>query len=97
MLLSHKKEQNSAICRDVDGTKDGHTEWGKSEKEKLIKCGLYVESREWWSWTYLQSRNRVTGIENKRRVTKWRRKGWDELEDWDWHICTIDTMYKIAS
>ena len=23
-------------------------------------------------------------------------KGVDELGDWDWHIYTIDTMYKIA-
>ena len=21
--------------------------------------------------------------------------GWEELGDWDWHINTIDTMYKI--
>ena len=23
------------------------------------------------------------------------KRGWDELGDWDWHIYTIDTMYKI--
>ena len=22
---------------------------------------------------------------------------WDELGDWDWHIYTIDTMYKIGN
>ena len=26
ILLSHKKEQNSAICRDVDGSRDCYTE-----------------------------------------------------------------------
>ena len=26
ILLSHKKEQNCAICRDVDGARDCHTE-----------------------------------------------------------------------
>ena len=26
ILLSHKKEQNSAICKDMDGPRDGHTE-----------------------------------------------------------------------
>ena len=25
------------------------------------------------------------------------KKGWDELGDWDWHIYTIDTMYKILN
>ena len=29
--------------------------------------------------------------------TKGGRGGWDELGDWDWHICTIDTMYKIGN
>ena len=32
--LSHKKEQNSVICRDVDWSRDCHTEWSKSEEEK---------------------------------------------------------------
>ena len=27
--------------------------------------------------------------------TKGEREGRDELEDWDWHIYTTNTMYKI--
>ena len=34
MLLNHEKGQNWVICRDVDGPRDGHTEWSKSKKEK---------------------------------------------------------------
>ena len=33
MVLSHKKEWNWAICRDVDGPRDCHTEWSKSERK----------------------------------------------------------------
>ena len=40
VLLSHKKEWNWVICRDVDGPRDCHTEWSKSEREK--QCILYV-------------------------------------------------------
>ena len=36
ILLSHKKERNWVICRDVDGSRDCHTEWSKSEREKQI-------------------------------------------------------------
>ena len=36
ILLSHKKERNSAICRDVDGPRGWCTEWSKSEREKQI-------------------------------------------------------------
>ena len=34
ILLSHKKEWNNAICRNMDG--DYHTKWSKSDREKQI-------------------------------------------------------------
>ena len=34
ILLSHKKEQNKAICSNMDGPKDYHTKWSKSDKDK---------------------------------------------------------------
>ena len=36
ILLSHKKEQNWVICRDVDGHRECHKERSKSEREKQI-------------------------------------------------------------
>ena len=51
ILLSHKREWNCVICRDVDGPGDGHLEWSKSEREKqvsyiniyMIYVGIYME------------------------------------------------------
>lgn len=45
ILLSHRKEKNSAICRDVDRSRDCHTEWSKKERKKnkyiiLLICGI---------------------------------------------------------
>ena len=44
IVLSHKKEQNSAICRDMNRPRDCHTEWSKSERETystiLLICGI---------------------------------------------------------
>ena len=73
ILLSHKKEQNWVICRDVDGPRDCHTEWNKSEREKQISyINAYMwELEEWHRWTGLQGRNRDTDVENKRMDTKW--------------------------
>ena len=48
---------------------------------------------KWYRWTILQSRNRVTDVENKLMVTKGA-GGWDKWGNWDWHIYT--TMYKIT-
>ena len=96
ILLSHKKEWNWVICRDVNGPRDCHTEESKSEGEKQI---LYINACMWnlekrYRWTGLQGKNRDTDVENKRIDTKVGKVGWgDELGDWDWHIYT--NMYKI--
>ena len=79
----------------MDGPRDCHTEWSKSEREKQI---LYINAcmwnlEKWYRCYYLQSRNRDTDIENKHGYQGGR--GWKEKGDWDWHIYTIDTMYKI--
>ena len=44
ILLSHKKKWKNAICSNVDGPRNCHTEWSKSEKDKypvvLFICGI---------------------------------------------------------
>ena len=34
ILLSTKNEQNNAICPNMDGTRDSHTELSQKEKDK---------------------------------------------------------------
>ena len=72
ILLSHKKERNWAICWDVDGSRDCHTEWSKSEREKQISyINAYMWNLEkWYRWTGLQGRNWDTDVENKHMDTK---------------------------
>ena len=36
MLLSHKIEQDNAICSNMDGTRESHTELSKSKRERQI-------------------------------------------------------------
>ena len=40
ILLSHKKEWNNAICSNMDGPKDYHTKWSKTEKDKYYMISL---------------------------------------------------------
>ena len=43
----NKQTQNCAICRDMDGPRNCHTEWSQKEKNKYhILIYIYVESRE---------------------------------------------------
>ena len=39
MLVSHKKI-NNAICSNMDGLRDHHTEWSKSEGERQVSCDI---------------------------------------------------------
>ena len=97
VLLNHKKERNWVIRSDVDGPRDCHTEWSKSEIEKQISyINIYMWNLEkWYKWTGLQGRNRDTDVENKCMDNKGGKPwgGGDELGDWDWHVYT--NMYKI--
>ena len=77
---TYKKEQNWVICRDVDGPREGHIDWSKSEKEKQISC---INTCMWnlekqYRQSYLQSRNRDTNTEDKYMDTKFPRLGGGE-------------------
>ena len=69
ILLRHKKERNYAICNNMDGCRDYHTKWGKSEKDKYHTISLYVESKK-NNRDELIYRNRLIDIENKLMVNE---------------------------
>ena len=77
-LLSHKKEWNWVICRDLDGPRDCHTEWSKPEREKQMS---YINAYMWnlekcYRWTRgLQGRNREIDVDNQCVDTKGRKGG----------------------
>ena len=78
ILSSHKKEWNNAICSNMDGPRDYHSEWSKSDRERQISYDhTYVWNlKKKWYKLALQNRNRFTDTENKLLVTKWgRRRG----------------------
>ena len=49
------------------------------EKDKYHGITYLWNLKTWYKWTYLQNRNRLTGIETKFMVTKDGRAGKDEL------------------
>ena len=73
-----KTEWNNAICSNMDGPGDYHTEWSKSDRERQISYDIaymWNLKKIRHKWTYLQNRNRPTDIENKFIVTKEERWG----------------------
>ena len=68
ILLSYKKERNNAICNNMDGPRDDHTKWSKSDRERQIShdiTHMLNLTKKWYKWTYLQNRIRLTDFENK--------------------------------
>ena len=69
--LAIKKEQNNSICSNMDGPRDCHTEWSKSDRERQISYAIaYIWNiKKGYKWTYLQNNNRVTDVKYKLMVT----------------------------
>ena len=78
VLISHKKEWNNAICSNMDGPRDYHIKWNKTDWERKILYNItyMLNLKKWHKWTYLQNRNRLTDIENKPMVTKGDSERW---------------------
>ena len=56
-----KKEQSNAICSNMDGTRDSHPEWNKSErKANTIWYHLYLESNTQHKGTFSKKRKSWT-------------------------------------
>ena len=87
ILLSHKKEWNNAFCSNMDGPRDYHIKWSKSDREGQISYDItYMWNLKRYKWTYLQNRNRLTDTENKLMITKVDSgggAGGDRLGVWD--------------
>ena len=67
ILLSHKKEHIWVSSSEVSERRACYTEWRMSERVKQLS---YINAHilnlgKWYRWTYLQSRNRDTDIENR--------------------------------
>ena len=66
ILLSHYKEWNNAICSNMDEPRDYHIKWSKSDRESQIYDITYMWNLR--KWTYLQNRNRLTDIKDRKSV-----------------------------
>ena len=83
ILLSYKNEWNNAICSNMDATRDYHTKWRKSERERQIP----YDSTYMWDLKYdtnEHTQETETDVEIRPEVAKgekrWERNG---LGVWD--------------
>ena len=88
-------KRNNSICSNMSGSRDCHTEWNKSEKDKYHIIFFYMWNlKKSYKWTYVQNGNSHSS-KNKLMATKTERRNEDKLGGWGWHIHTA--IYKTDS
>ena len=86
-LLSHKKEHDNSICTSMDGTRDSHTKWSKSKRERQIPYDItYI-------WNLKYDRNGLMDIENRLAVAKGDREG----EGWIGSLGLVDWIITLRT
>ena len=83
ILLTDKKEWNNVIYSNLDATRDYHTKWSKSERERKISYDItYMLNLNYDTIEcYLQNGNKLTDTENRCMVAKGIGRG--EERDWE--------------
>ena len=60
-----------------------------SQRQTSYETTYMWNLKRWYTWTYLQNRNRVTNVENKLMVTKEGSEERDKLGNYDWQVLTL--------
>ena len=65
----------------MDGLRDYHIKWGKSDRERQIISHMWI-LKKWYKLTYLQNKNRLT---DRKQTYGYQRGKWgrDKLVVWD--------------
>ena len=86
ILFSYKNKQNNDIWSNMYGTRDSHTKWSKSERERQIPYGItYI-------WNLIYGTNKPfhrKDLENRLVVAK----GEGEGMGWFGNLGSIDANY----
>ena len=79
------KKENNAICSNMDKTRDSHTKWGKSEREKQIPYDIT------YMWNLKYGTDVSTGQKQTHRhreqtcgCQRGERRKWDGWGVWGW-------------
>ena len=80
--------QRVSSSHQVDGPRDYHIKWSKSEREINIWYHLYMEPKIWLKWSYFQNGNRFTDLENN----LWLPEGKEREEG---YIRILDNIYTL--
>ena len=86
ILLNLKKERNNEwICSTMGETRDYHTKWIKSDKERQISYDIAymwnLKKKKIYKWNYIQNRNR-----HRKQIYEYQRGEWGEAQMGDFGV-----------
>ena len=91
ILLSHKKEWNNAICSNMNGPRDHHIKWSKSERERQIPYDITYM----WNLNYDKLTQETDTDSQHREWTCGCQGGKGVLEGWTGSLELADANYYI--
>ena len=93
ILLSHKKEWSSAICSNMDATRDDHVKWSRSERERHVPSDIpYMWNLKCGTNEPLYTTETDSQTENRRVVAKG--EGGEEVR-WTGNFKSVDANHYI--
>ena len=74
-----KKNEVNIICSNMDGPRDYHIKWSKSDRQREILYDITSmwNLKKWYELTYLQNRNRLSLRKQTYGYQRWKMGGWD--------------------
>ena len=85
-----KKEQNNAICSSMDGPRDYHSKWSKSDRERQTSYNIIYmwNPTKWYKLTYCKAETDSQTSQTNLGLPKGQVEGRDGLGVEDWHMHT---------
>ena len=92
ILLSYRKGQTNALCSNMDGTRDSHTQWSKPESERQI---LY-DITSLWNLKYGPD-DRIykteIGYSQGKKTSDCKGEGGKKWDGWEVWFCWCKLLY----
>ena len=81
----HKKEQNNAICSNMDATRDYHTNWSQADRERQIPYDItYMWNLKYGTNEPIYETEIDSQTEIRLVVAKGVGREWDGMGVWGW-------------
>ena len=92
-LLSHKKGWNNAVCSTMDGPRDYHIEWSKSDKQRKISYITHMWNLKYDTNEPIYKTEINTSLENRLVIAKGEGKDGGSM-NWEFELSRRKLLHR---